>query len=160
MPLHTFRSRKLPSTCTDVYLRLPLLVHQCILCILAARAVVPSVNLPRHYCLYCKSCCNFVKISTLLVCPLARREALSSACPDPRLRIGVWGDCVWGIAADLLAVSAITTIPAGPPSPHLGALYSPIVGVSALVMVSGGEGQANWWIAGLVDLDLPARRRL
>lgn len=25
-----------------------------------------------HYCLYCKSCCNFVKISTLLVCPPAR----------------------------------------------------------------------------------------
>lgn len=95
MPLHTFRSRKLPSTCTDVYLRLPLLVHQCILCILAARAVVPSVNLPRHYCLYCKSCCNFVKISTLLVCPLARREALSLRLPgSPSPDWGLGGLCV------------------------------------------------------------------
>lgn len=30
-----------------------------------------------HYCLYCKSCCNFVKISTLLVC-LPARWSLSS----------------------------------------------------------------------------------
>jgi len=66
-----------------------------------------------------------------------------------------------GNAADLSAVFAITAMPASPashstpPLPFVRLLDAPILGISALVMVSGGECQANW-----VDLDLPARRRL
>lgn len=71
-----------------------------------------------HYCLYCKSCCNFVKISTLLVCPPAR-WSLSSVQQCHRLCAPVLHSIpcpsfpiplLWTLsnAADLSAVSAIT----------------------------------------------------
>lgn len=64
-----------------------------------------------HYCLYCESCCNFVKISTLLVCPPARWSLSSvqqchicvSQCPGNPVPSRTLSN-----AADLSAVSAIT----------------------------------------------------
>lgn len=108
--LHTFRSTA---------------ILQFVCCVLVADGISGCVRVcvrcaecesAWHYCLYCKSCCNFVKISTLLVCPPARwslssvqqchicaPQCLTAPCsslPSPHLD--------GGNAADLSAVSAIT----------------------------------------------------
>lgn len=115
--LHTFRSTAILQfvCCVLVADGISRCVFACVCANMCVCVRCVECESAWHYCLYCKSCCNFVKISTLLVCPPARwslssvqqchicaPQCCTAPAPAPLPLLD------GGNAADLSAVSAIT----------------------------------------------------